>query len=105
MQPNDRGDKDMKRTHHIATLCIAVLAIALTALPAVAAIQLNDLRAEVANRRGRAELYSIKPAEPVPLAVGETIRVGLVGITGNGAQVPVNATFSVAAGGSAISLG
>jgi hypothetical protein len=96
----------MKRTHHVATLCIAVLGVVLAALPAAAAIQLTDLRAEVVNRRGgRAEVYSIKPAEPVPLAVGETIRVALVGTAGNGAQVPVNARFSVAAGGSAIDLG
>lgn len=95
----------MKRTHHVATLCIAVLGAVLAALPAVAAIPLNDLRTEVSHGRGRAQLYGIKPAEPVPLAVGDTIRVGLVGITASGAQVPVNAAFSVAAGGGSISLG
>lgn len=95
----------MKRTLHVATLCIALLGLVLAALPAAAAVQLTDLRTEVLNRGRRAEIYSIKPAEPVPLAVGETIRIGLVGITGNGAQVPVNAAFSIAAGGSSIRLG
>ncbi len=96
----------MKRTSHVTTLCIAVLG-ALAALPAVAATPLTNLRAEVQNRReGRApEFYGIKPSEPVPLGVGETIRVALVGTLGNGAQVPVDAAFSVAAGGRAIGLG
>jgi hypothetical protein len=94
----------MKRTHPVAT-CIAVLGVVLAALPAVAATELTTLRAEV-RRGGRgAEFYNIKPAEPVPLGVGETIRVALVGTAGNGAQVPVDAAFSVAAGGRSISLG
>ncbi len=95
----------MKRTHHVATLCIALLGLGLAALPAAAAIPLTNLRAEVQNRGRGGEFYGIKPAEPVPLAVGETIRLGLVGTLGNGAQVPVNASFSVAAGGSEIRLG
>jgi len=95
----------MKRTNHVATLCIALLGLGLAVLPAAAAVELVNLRAEVQNRGRGAEFYGIKPAEPVPLAVGETIRVGLVGTTGNGAQVPVNAVFSIAAGGASIRLG
>jgi hypothetical protein len=97
----------MKRTHHVTTLCIAVLGAVLAALPAVAAIELTDLQAEVQNRaQGRGpEFYGIKPAQPVPLGVGETVRVALVGTTGNGAQVPVGASFSVAAGSQSIRLG
>jgi len=96
----------MKRKNHVATLCIALLGLVLAALPA-AAVELVNLRSEVQNRREgrRPEFYNIKPAESVPLAVGETIRLGLVGTTVGGAEVPVNAVFSIAAGGSSIRLG
>lgn len=95
----------MKRTNHVATLCIALLGLGLATLPAAAAVGLVDLRAEIQSRGHRAELYSIKPAQPVPLAVGETVRLALVGTTGNGAQVPVDAAFSLTAGGSSVRLG
>ncbi len=93
----------MKRTQSFAMSCIAVLAVA-TALPAVAVTPLLNLRAAVQNR-GRAEYYGIKPAEPVPLSIGETVRVELVGSAANGAQVPVNASFFQVTNRSSITLG
>ena len=73
----------MKRTYTVATLGITVLGLALAALPAAAAAQLVNLRTRVEGRHeGRApQYYGIKPSEAVPLAVGETIRVELVGTT------------------------
>ncbi|HEY8019737.1 MAG TPA: hypothetical protein VIH93_01465 [Thermoanaerobaculia bacterium] len=100
----------MKRTsQRFATLCIAALGIvaALPAAPATAAIEVINLRVQVENRHeGRGpQYYGIKPAESVPLAVGETARASLVGTAAGGAQVPVDASFFQVTNRSSIALG
>ncbi|HXO22760.1 MAG TPA: hypothetical protein VOA87_22800 [Thermoanaerobaculia bacterium] len=97
------------KTLRITALALAALATVggVAAAPAFAAVRLVDLQVKVQDRPGgRApEMYTLSPAQSVPLAVGETIRVSLVGITAGGAQVPVNARFSEAAGKASIELG
>lgn len=95
----------MKRSNHVATLCIAALGAVFAALPASAATELVNLRAEVQGRGRATQLYGIKPSEAVPLAIGETVRVSLVGTALGGAQVPVNAAFSQITSRTSLALG
>lgn len=94
----------MKRSNHVATLCIAALTV-FAALPASAAIELVNLRAEVQGRGRAPQFYGIKPSESVPLAIGETVRVSLVGTALGGAQVPVDAVFTQITNRTSLALG
>lgn len=50
---------------------------------------------------GRPDTYGVKPAEPIPVAPGERVRIHLVGtaiIQGTGVERPIPADFSIAAG-------
>lgn len=68
-----------------------------------------ETRVETVDTRGRAsrsayradDTYGVKPAEAIPLQVGERVRVNLVGtslVNGRGVETPINATFSLSAG-------
>lgn len=57
--------------------------------------------------QGRSHVYSIVPAEPIPIAVGERIRLDLFGtavVNGNRTERVVNARFEEAAGRDRISI-
>ena len=56
---------------------------------------------------GRGESYGIKSDEPVPIRIGERLRVELVGtamINGSGVERPINAQFREAAGRQSIEI-
>ena len=56
---------------------------------------------------GRGESYSIKSDEPIPIRVGERLRVELVGtvmVNGSGVERPINAQFREAAGRQSIDI-
>ncbi len=76
--------------------------------------QVISLQARVdgLNARGRTvsragELYGIKPAEAIPIRVGERLRVNLVGthlVNGRGVENPVNARFNLSAGRDSLNI-
>lgn len=58
-----------------------------------------DARGRTVSRAG--EMYGVKPAEAIPIRVGERLRVTLVGthlVNGRGVENPVNARFNLSAG-------
>ncbi|HEX7183168.1 MAG TPA: hypothetical protein VF756_15110 [Thermoanaerobaculia bacterium] len=95
-------------------LIATATALALTASLPAAAQKIQQPRktqnpTEVISLQARVEglngatsgVYGIKPAEAIPIRVGESVRVNLVGtglVSGKGVEVPVHARFEVAAG-------
>jgi hypothetical protein len=64
-----------------------------------------DARGRTVSRAG--EMYGIKPAEAIPIRVGERLRVNLVGthlVNGRGVENPVNARFNLSAGRDSLSI-
>lgn len=99
------------KTKFLSTAMVAALALT-ASLPAAAQTiqrqktqnptEVISLQARVEGLNGGAMgVYGIKPAEAIPIRVGESVRVNLVGtglVNGKGVEVPVNARFEVAAG-------
>jgi hypothetical protein len=88
-----------------ATVC-AALACAV-ALPAAAApLQIITVKARVASQNGTTN-GDFEIGAGIPAQIGESLKVSLVGtgiVNGAGREVPVEARFSVAAGGNNLSL-
>jgi hypothetical protein len=64
-----------------------------------------DNRGRTVSRAG--EMYGIKPAEAIPIRVGERLRVSLVGthlVNGRGVENAVNARFNLSAGRDNLSI-
>lgn len=77
----------------------AVLALALAALPVAASAQMKIIAVQA---RVGGTTYGVAPnEEPIPVRVGDRIRIDLVGTSiegGRGVERPVNARFDVASG-------
>lgn len=88
------------------TLRSAFLVVALAALPAAAVAQMKIIAIQA---RVGGTVYGVAPnEEPIPVNVGDRVRVDLVGTSiegGRGVERPVNARFGVAGGRERIDLG
>jgi len=93
-----------------AALLLAATAPALYAAPARRAAQPAGPLEVIALQtyvEGRSATYGVKPAEPIPVNVGDRVKIHLVGtaiINGAGVERPINAHFTVAAGRGNIDL-
>lgn len=100
----------MKRKALFLTSSVMAALVALPALAQPRGGQTNVIALQVnVDNHGQTVTYGVRPnAENVPLSVGQTIRVSLVGtaiVNGVGVERPINARFHVASGGGALELG